>query len=233
MASNMALRRFKKANRRKTVVAQRRRAEASEAALPGLVRRAAAGPIQHCRLPETLFETGMGTLAVVRGAPGETVLCSFLLDTYCLGIKDVFVRPAAMDQIETLLERLEIQALLKPVAPAHARKLLRDLAAWSESIGFSPHRDFAAAECIFGDVDVTSCDDTFTFGMDGKPCYVAGPYDSPSLVHRRMQRLSQRVGSGRFDYILPVDDESVVSEMAGRLVDREPAPVRRSAPHTD
>ena len=219
MASNMALRRFKKANRRKAVVAERRKVEASLATLPSVIHRAAAGAIQHCRLQETLFETGMGTLVVVRGAPGETVLCTFLLDAYCLGIKDVIVRPATLAQIETLLEGLEIEVPLQPVAPAYARKLLHDLAAWAQSLGFAPHRDFAIAERILGDVDVASCHDTFTFGCDGKPFYIAGPYDSPALVHQRMQRLSERVGSGRFDYILPVDDESVASEMAGRLVD--------------
>ena len=73
MTSNMALRRFKKANRRKAVVADRRRAEASEATLPGAIRRAAAGPIHYCRMHETLFETGMGTLIVVRGASSRNV----------------------------------------------------------------------------------------------------------------------------------------------------------------
>jgi hypothetical protein len=233
MASNMASRRFKKANRRKAVVAERRKAEASDATLPAVIRRAVAGPILHCRMHDTLFETGMGTLIVVRGAPGETVLCTFLLDAYCLGIKDIIIRAATMAKVEIFLEGLEIEAPLKPVAPAYARKLVRDLAAWAQSIGFQPHRDFTVAERILGDVDVASCGETFTFGRDGKPFYVAGPDEPPALVHQRMQRLSERVGSGGFDYMLPVDDEDLVSEMAGQLVDAQPSLAQDPAPRSE
>ena len=45
MATNMALKRARKAQRRKQVVAQKRRAEALEASLPARVLRAAGAPI--------------------------------------------------------------------------------------------------------------------------------------------------------------------------------------------
>jgi hypothetical protein len=35
---------------------------------------------------------------------------------------------------------------LVSAGPSYASKLLRDLAAWSQSIGFAPHRDSAAAQ---------------------------------------------------------------------------------------
>ena len=35
---------------------------------------------------------------------------------------------------------------LVSAGPSYARKLLRDLAAWSQSIGFAPHRDSAAVQ---------------------------------------------------------------------------------------
>jgi hypothetical protein len=64
----MALKRGRKAQRRKQVVTQNRRAEAIEASLPARVLRAAQAPIQHCLVTESLFETGMGTLILARGA---------------------------------------------------------------------------------------------------------------------------------------------------------------------
>ena len=68
MATNIAQKRARKAQRRKQVVAQERRAEVLEASLPARVLRAAHVPIQHCFLTESVFETGMGTLIVARGA---------------------------------------------------------------------------------------------------------------------------------------------------------------------
>lgn len=53
--TNMALRWARKAQKRKQVVAQKRRAEAQESSLPARVLRAANAPIQHCFLSESLF----------------------------------------------------------------------------------------------------------------------------------------------------------------------------------
>src|ERR1700688_2186823 len=68
MATNMAVKRARKAQRRKQVVAQKRRAEAVEASLPARVLRAANAPIQHCFLTESVFDFGIGTLVLARGA---------------------------------------------------------------------------------------------------------------------------------------------------------------------
>lgn len=90
MAVNMAQKRARKAQKRKQVVAQKRQAEAIESSLPARVLRASNAPIQHCFLSESLSEIGMGMLVLARGATHDYVtMSSFLLDTCCLGIKDV------------------------------------------------------------------------------------------------------------------------------------------------
>jgi len=61
------------------------------------------------------------------------------------------------------------------VDPSYARKLLRDVAAWAASIGFAPHRDFAAIERLFGDVSADASHAAFQFGREGKPLYVQSP----------------------------------------------------------
>ena len=55
MATNMALKRAAKANRRKAVVAEKRKLELLNDSLTARVLRAAHAPIQHCLVPETLF----------------------------------------------------------------------------------------------------------------------------------------------------------------------------------
>lgn len=211
MTDNNAQRRFKKAARRKAVLAEKRQAERLSASPAAKISRAVGGPIHRCLVHEDLFEAGMGTLIVVRGAPGEMVMCSFLLDVYCLGIKDAYMRPTTFDDMEYLIYRMDDAAPLKPVEPAHARKLLRELAAWSESIGFSPARDFALTERIFGDVSADDCDVTFRFGRDGKPCYVPGPSDTPSQIRRHIERLRENVGESRFDFMADPDETPLVA----------------------
>ena len=61
---------------------------------------------------------------------------------------------------------------MAPVEPAYARKLLHDLTVWARSQGFSPHRDYAKIESLFGAVDAAACDTAFEFGDGGKPVLI-------------------------------------------------------------
>jgi hypothetical protein len=78
--------------------------------------------------------------------------------------------------------------------PSDSRRLLRDLAAWSQSIGFAPHPDFAAVERIFGDVSPEASDAVFQFGRDGRPVYIPGPNDTAPLIRRRIEQLQKYLG---------------------------------------
>jgi hypothetical protein len=91
-------------------------------------------------------------------------------------------------------------ATMAPVDPSYARKLLRDLAAWSQSIGFAPHPDFAAVERIFGDVNADASDAVFWFGRDGKPVYIPGPNDTAPLIRRRIAQLQKHLGDDGFGF---------------------------------
>jgi hypothetical protein len=200
--TNMAMKRARKAQKRKQVVAQKRRAEALEAGLPARVLRAANAPIQGCFLTESLFEGGMGTLVLARGATRHHLAFSvFLLDTFCLGIKDVMFETVEGDVFEDYMEATEAGSPIVAVDPGYARKLLRDLAAWSQSIGFAPHRDFAAVERIFGDVSADASDAVFRFGRDGKPVYIPGPNDSASAVRQRTAQLQKHLGDDGFNLV--------------------------------
>jgi len=199
MAINMALKRAKKAQRRKQLVAEKRVAEAIDAGLGGQIRRAAGAPIQHCLLSQALFDAGMGTLLLARGlTPFDFALGTFLLDPYCLGIKDIMFRVVDEDELEMYVETMGAASPFIFVEPSYARKLLRDLAAWARSIGFPPHRDFAAVEQLFGNVSADVCDEVFRFGRDGKPVYMPGPSEPSSLIRSRVEQLRKRFGDDGF-----------------------------------
>lgn len=204
-SSNIAARRGAKASRRKAIVAQKRKAEAFGDTLAGRVARAATAPILYCLLAESLFESGIGTLALARGSLiGQPAFAVFLLDTYCQGVKDVASRTLEGQQLMSYLDRMSDATPMLPVDPAYARKLLRDLVRWSGALGFQPHPDFAAVEGLFGKVDPQTCETTFAFGRDGKPLYMPGPSEPPLLVRRRIEHLSRQLGPDGFHYIVPM-----------------------------
>jgi hypothetical protein len=202
-ASNLAARRAAKANRRKAIVAQKRKSEVAESTQAGQAIRAAALPIRHCLLTESLFETGIGTLILARGSTvGSLAVAGFLLDTYCRGVKDVMFRTMDAGQLAPYLDMLRETTPLAPVEPSYARKLLRDLTRWSASLGFPPPRDFAAVERLFGTVDPQACDVAFEFGTGGKPLYMSGSGERLSVAHQQVKRLQERLGPDNFHYVV-------------------------------
>jgi hypothetical protein len=165
MPVNIAARRGAKNQRRKAVVAQKRKAEMDAGTTAGQARLAQNDPIQHCLLSEGLFDVGMGTLVLTRGAtPSHVTAAVFLLDAWSLGVKDVYKRSLSGKEFEFYLEQMSIATPMVPVDPAFARKLLHDLVAWSRAHGFAPHRDYPKIEPIFGSISTVQCDVEFQFG---------------------------------------------------------------------
>ena len=64
----------------------------------------------------------------------------------------------------------------------------------------APHRDFAAVERLFGDVNADASDAVFSFGQDGKPVYIPGPTDTPTLIRRRTEQLQKYLGENGFGF---------------------------------
>jgi len=179
MAKNIAVRRAAKAQRRKAIVAQKRKTEIEINSTAGQVRLATATPIQHCLVSSGLFKTGIGTLVLARGATQYDVTAAvFLLDTFALGVKDVFVRALSAGEFARYVDRMSGLTPMVPVEPSHARKLLHDLTAWAHGYGFRPHPDYAKIEPLFGNIDPAACDATFVFGLDDKPMLVGDLSDS-------------------------------------------------------
>ena len=189
MAINIGARRAAKNQRRKVVVAEKRKLELEANTTAGRVRQTLAWPIQHCLVSETLFVHGMGMVVIARGeTPASLSMATFLLDTFGLGVKDVYFRPTSGGQFADDVRHMSASSPMVPADPAYARKLLRDLVAWARGQGFSPHRDFVKIEPIFGSVKAENCDDRFEFGHDGRALFIKDARDVERHVARAIAR---------------------------------------------
>jgi hypothetical protein len=210
MATNMALKRAAKSNRRKAVVSEKRKTELVNGSLAAQVMRAAEMPIQHCLLCGEPSNSGMATLILTRGRTSYNLtLAGFLIDTWRLGVKDTFFRTIGAESFDDLLAKMAATSgLVQDVDPAYARKLLHNVTTWAAGSGVAPHRDFAVLEKLFGDVDADACDATFAFGRDGKPAYISGPHDSPAQVRSAIGAVREAI-AGRIGQALLERQESV------------------------
>lgn len=132
---------------------------------------------------------------------GATV-CVYLLDVYCLGVKNAIGPDNINDQALRRLTDQVFSGYHTPPVPAPI-ELVRDLvlgaAQYAHTLGFAPHPDFQAARAHLGPWTGPSA---ITFGRDGKPNYVSGPHDDPDTVIRTLR---QAVGHKGFNYTIGID----------------------------
>ena len=156
-----------------------------------------------------LFDSGCGYLVVSRfKADGRVESGFFLLDVFCLGVKDAGFHcfNSIADYQESLLDRLFPDEDPVRMTPAAARKLTEDAISYARGLGFSPGVDYKKASRVFGGITTVDCDEEFMFGKDDKPLYIQGPSDSPARVERILRALEARCGEGGYHYIVAADD---------------------------
>lgn len=202
--------RAKKAAKRKTIVAAKKTAEISGRVATGgrALSLALTSPIHECLVAKELFDTGLGTVVVSRSMPdGRIGVSFFLLDVFCLGVKNAYFLAMPQEEYDFRLDTIEFNETLQPVLPSYARKLVEETEAYASNLGFAPHRDYQSAKKIFADVDVTTCTESFVFGKDGKPFFIVGPNDTPKKIARILATLTKRCGPGGFEYLVELADD--------------------------
>jgi hypothetical protein len=162
-----------------------------------------------------LFDSGCGCLVVSRfKADGRVESGFFLLDVFCLGVKDAGFHcfNSIADYRESLLDRLFPNEDPVRMTLAAARKLTEDAISYARRLGFSPGADYKKASRVFGGITTADCDEQFIFGKDGKPLYIQGPSDSPARVERILRSLEARCGEDGYQYIVVADDFEPLDE---------------------
>lgn len=177
----------------------------------GLAERLAAtasAPILDCLIPEDTWDNGMGQVLISRELPnGMVAFAVFLLDVYCLGVKDAFgdIVPRATYE-DKLLDKLDEQYEMVEIAPEAARKLVESAVDYAGDLGLQPHSDYHRVKTIFGNIDADACDEEFEFGSDGQPLFIAGPHDDPERCYQILSILEHTCGTDGFHCMVPFID---------------------------
>lgn len=201
-------RREKKIEKKRQKRDQKQRAAARVASL-GIIeemRRASREPVLDCAISGA---NGMYQLIFTRRLPtGRIAFTLYLVDQYCLGVKNAMVAVLTPAKREELLGRVFKGQRGTALDPASARRYVEDAIAYARRYGFEPHRDALKALPLFGDIDPAAATKSFEFGKDGKPFYISGPHDSEAVQQRVIKTLALAVGEGNFHFVMPVSPDS-------------------------
>jgi hypothetical protein len=146
---------------------------------------------------------GMASVVAMRRMrQGNPISVCFLIDSYCLGVKDAYIsRDIDIDRLREMIREGGDEVTI--LTPEYIAKWVPEAIAYARSIGIESSKNAELCLLMFSDVDATLCTEEFVFGKDGKPLYVAGPHDGSEKIARVMNALG-KLGEGNFNYVLPM-----------------------------
>jgi hypothetical protein len=170
-----------------------------------VLRLAARWPLHECLISRDWNEEGeLVQIVVARRSPeGQMASAVFLVDLACLGVKSAFVRlTPSREQYEREVRQaiLESQRMVSTDLDL-AAKVIREGVAYARRFGLKPDPDYYEAASLLEGADPDACDVHIPLGRDGKPFFVAGPYDN---AQRIIAQLTKTAGPGNFDILVPV-----------------------------
>ncbi len=154
--------------------------------------------------PSEASDSGVAcVLVAVPNGRERLSVCGYLVDTWCLGVKNA-TGPQRMQLGEFEAFRRYYFGLWASdgirVPLELAQHLVIGAVEYAERLGFEPHPDFGRARRLLGSWEGPSA---ITFGHDGKPHYLNGPDDDPQRV---LATLERTVGRGGFDYTVSLGE---------------------------
>jgi hypothetical protein len=193
----------RKAAKRKKAMAHKRREIFGKGSL---VTFAASMPLHECLIPRVLYDQGIGNIVISRKMlNGDIAAAFFLVDTYCLGVKDCFFAVIPPGAYAQRIEQMVQKEGAEYAEPACTVKLIENAVAYAEGLGFHSPKDYLTIKGIFGSIDPATCSKEFEFGKDGKPLYISGPNETQADSERIIATLTRQFGPDGFHYTVRVD----------------------------
>lgn len=143
---------------------------------------------------------GIGPVMVVRKLRNKRTASLFLVDYYCLGVKNAESFTFSSDQRYREMKTVAFSQFdegTQEISLEQAQAIVFGAEDYARQLGFEPHRDYAKAKGILGERPDALPE--LTFGRNGQPFYFDGPYDNPQKV---IKTLEKSVGAGNFHYML-------------------------------
>ncbi|MDP6070952.1 MAG: hypothetical protein QGG34_05205 [SAR202 cluster bacterium] len=192
---------MQKRSRRKTKLTRRAVHEAATERPERVLRRAREFPFAGCWVQQGWQDYGIASLVVARTqSDDDLVFGRFLVDTFCLGVKDAFfgVNVPDAEFHNEALPRLFSGGMPVPIGVELAHEIVYGAVKYAEANGFRPHPLFRRAQLVLDLPDVHESTGVIQFGHQGVPTYIAAPGDNEVTI---LNTLISKRGKGAFKYI--------------------------------
>jgi len=158
-------------------------------------------PIYECLINPSWKEKGLANILISRHQPdGNIVFGTYLVDLFCLGLKDTFCNVNfTLSRYEKEL-KTRIYQDEKPIdcQISLAHHIIYGAIKYASKLDFKPQKDFKMSKYILEGQNEIKESVSIEFGKDGKPFFISGPNDDVELIIKKLER---NVGKGNFGFI--------------------------------
>lgn len=195
---------MKKRSKQKAAAQHRSHVQAfSFLSTQSILRYARTYPVYECMISSTWQkdEPGLVEILLARQQPdGDICYGVYLVDKYCLGLKNTFANAnfSRSRYQEEIHEGIGVETGMKDCPLELAHQMIYASIDYARQFGFEPHKDFALSQHLLlprGELEEPY---QLTFGKDGKPFYISGPRDNAQRIVRQLEKTA---GPGNYDYI--------------------------------
>jgi hypothetical protein len=196
---------MKKRSKQKTASLQKSlRQQSMSFSGPAIIRRARTFPILECWISADWQKDGLGLveILVARQQPNENICFGmYLVDKFCLGLKNTFGRVGySRTRYENEFHNAFFQNTQpEACSPELAHQMIYASIEYAAQFGFMPEKDFTLTQYLLAPRGELEEPYDLTFGKDGKPFFIAGPYDDAKLI---LQQLERTAGPGNYHHLI-------------------------------
>lgn len=166
-------------------------------------KKARSLPVYKCLINPDWEDGGMANLIVSRShTNGNLTLCFYLVDLYCLGVKDTHFKFNINNfAFQEILEQTGSKGFVE-ISYTLAHNIVFAGIEFAEEYGFKPHQDFTSITQFLLEEDTEDIDlIEIECGKEGKPFYVSGPFDDQAKINKIMSQLERTAGPGNYDFM--------------------------------
>ncbi len=168
-----------------------------------LIKNAKNYPLFECLINNDWQDKGLAHILLSRRQPNnKLILGVYLVDIFCLGLKNTFSNAnMSMEEYQKLKLSIFEETAISSYSPGKAYRIIIGAIEYAKRIGFKPQKDFYLSKYVLEELPDTDHDFQLEFGREGKPFFIAGPDDNVETI---IETLRKNVGEGNFDFIVPL-----------------------------
>jgi hypothetical protein len=140
---------------------------------------------------------------------GDIAFGVYLVDKGCLGLKQTYCNAgySRREYSNEVVKQVASSQTLERCSPELAHQIIYQAIDYAARFGFRPDKDFRDSRRVLEPRGRLAEDVEIEFGVDGKPYFVAGPYDRVDAIIRKLERTA---GRDNYYFVVPADSFGIL-----------------------